>query len=187
MKGKSVLILAVLLASTPVFAMQNFSGKVIQHKEWNTGNVVSSVKEINDDTALILNRINHLVKDAPEKDQIIVANSRMGNMDNPFVGSIAHIEGDSSFFILNGSSFQQKYTVRRMICAVMKSAPLACSEYTDEIVVDAQSRYWSHVKLSLLHTFQMSGDCYISIDTAIQSNTDTKLFAAEDDRMIVVH
>lgn len=134
MKIKASLLCLTItaIASANSFALELYKGRVINHKEWTTGNVKATFKDsMKNATSQFKNKM------MTKSDSTYASIYSNGLNTKGATGVPVTINGNHSIYVMNDTQAAQQYNYTLSICANTSENTTQCAYYYDEIQLEA--------------------------------------------------
>ena len=194
MKRKLLLALAFgSLVSSNVFSMEIVNGKLLDHKQWTTGNVKAVVKNINADPKKI-ERLLSQHKDNSHVDINAAARFPFGLMPMILVGQSTLIEGQAEALIFNDTSTVERFVVLNTVCS--DDVPLGsqsqihsitCSNDQSHVMLEPHGYFLLGQYPGMTISYKEAGTYDVSVGiTVISDNNEVISYHTDDHKKIYV-
>lgn len=185
----SLLALCSTVSATS-FAMEIENGKVIDHKEWITGNAKGFFNPNNKNREGELLQLNLFKSQLKQKlvkqiDELIYLSNEILplNLNGPIsTNTVVDFHGDAFGVLANSTSSIQEYATSYHFCIFDTSkdyVPLACLEGTDQYRLYPQAINYMSSNPVLSYVFTEPGTYYLSLRTSATRNHATLSFETE--------
>ena len=169
MKGKIILsLVAASLVSSGSFALEIYKGRIVNHKEWTTGNVKAILKAGD-----------------PRKNKMAQLNNRTTQNNSTYASVSSDIDyvegtantplqlsGDHYVFIANDTATAQSYHYYFSICAESSDRTGQCAYFHDEIQLEAGGYFNSSEEPELQLTFEKPGLFKTYTNSSVSNSSD---------------
>lgn len=165
MKGKLLLGLVLVTITTSSFALEIDKGRVINHKEWTTGNAKGFFKPGKMTNEMMKGQGWH--GNSSYSSLYSYASSTQGTVNTP-----VNIEGDNYIYAHNDTEKDEIYHYTFSICAHNSDHTAQCAYYYDELVLQPGGSASSSEIPSLQVTFTKPGKYRSDVSSYLYKEQD---------------
>jgi hypothetical protein len=190
MKGKFVLsVMIISMFSVDANALEIKKGKLIEHKEWTTGNVQGFIKEKIKDTkdkliSLQQLQVMNMSESVPHEDNILVSN-KIDTINIP-LGSASEIPGYVNVDITNFTSTPQIYNITSKLCVIhIPDYDDQCFLTSDKIQLDPNGNNYMYRSMILSYQFvDQDGWYFAELSTSVKKDNSDTVFTTKENQLV---
>ncbi len=171
---------SLAIISSSSFAVEIENGRLLQHKEWSTGNIKVSFQPQNIQTIISkldknkLEMSNQSLQSnkyhVNDEGEILVA---IGSELAPAKGVVnlpITVTGNQFFGVKNRSSIAQKYAYTFSICVYPSGSAPQCANYADTVELQAGGKFINHLAPVLQFTANKAGTYKTNLFISVQGD-----------------
>ena len=170
--NKGIIIFGLIVSITGFntsYAMSIENGRLISHKEWNTGQFTSTFLDIESDLKqkLLEKQLFESLNQNSYPGNVNVTDNLSNTQLSGTTSQPTTINGTSNITMSNMSPTSQTYTITTKVCVVSDSFPVQCANANDVVQLDTQGVANINRLPSLVLTLPTAGNYVTIIGTDI--------------------
>lgn len=173
-----------LFLPTQVFAMEIVGGKLLSHKEINTGKIKVTFQDLKVNKQMIPQKSNDLNTQYGDYQDISSSSHALVQEAYREKGDWVHLTGSHELYITNNSSLPVTYAITCSICSYDASGGLdSCATSIDEVELNENGGYLQMNKesdIDTLYRFYPTGIHHEEVTTAVFNETNSDSFKSYD-------